>query len=254
MPICWTRARLAELGPKEDCSKNRAALRAAGVVAGRPSRMTTWADRPGFAAGITRRVTVLTAGITAGAVYSPDVVTLPVAAVPLVTPFTDQVTVVLVLPVTVATKARLDPSGRDSVVGVTEMVIGGGGGTRVTAACADLAGFTTEVARITTAVDAGMTVGPVYTPPDVILPVAAEPPFTPFTDQVTAVFVLPVTVAAKVRLAPRATVADTGATATTTGGGGAETVITAWANTVCRANEVARIVTIPPEGIPAGAV
>lgn len=57
-----------------------------------------------------------------------------------------------------------------------------------------------------------------------MVPTVAEPPVVPFTDHVTAVLVLPVTVAVKVRLEPTCTVAVDGETATTTDGGVSVTV------------------------------
>jgi len=55
-------------------------------------------------------------------------------------------------------------------------------------------------------------------PPDVIVPTADDPPATPFTDHITDVFALPVTVAAKDRLAPKATLAVEGVRAIDTVG------------------------------------
>lgn len=58
------------------------------------------------------------------------------------------------------------------------------------------------MARTITVVEAGNTDGATYTPAALIVPTVAEPPFTPFTDQVTLVLVLFTTVAAKVRVVP----------------------------------------------------
>jgi hypothetical protein len=84
----------------------------------------------------------------------------------------------------------------------------------------------TEVARTVTVEFAGITDGAVYNPAELTVPSAADPPGTPFTDQVTAVFALPDTVAMKVWLCDRVTLAEVGDTVTTTGGGGATSVIT----------------------------
>jgi len=61
----------------------------------------------------------------------------------------------------------------------------------------------------------GGTGGAVYRPPASIVPREAFPPTIPFTDQVTAWFELPVTVAAKLCVCPTNTVGLEGATATT---------------------------------------
>ena len=62
----------------------------------------------------------------------------------------------------------------------------------------------------------GRLVGAVYIPFASIVPVVAFPPLTEFTDQVTLVFVLPLTVAAKFAFAPARTVAVAGVTVTLT--------------------------------------
>ena len=49
-------------------------------------------------------------------------------------------------------------------------------------------------------------------PEEVISPSAADPPFVPFTDQVTFVFALPVTVATNACVLPSATVGVCGST------------------------------------------
>ena len=60
----------------------------------------------------------------------------------------------------------------------------------------------------------GKLTGAVKTPADVIVPAAALPPVTPFTCQVTDEFDVPLTVAAKVCVAPARTVAGLGETET----------------------------------------
>jgi hypothetical protein len=69
-------------------------------------------------------------GRSPGAVYTPDVVIVPLDALPPATPFTLQVTLVLVALVTVAVKVCELPSRTEPLVGVTVTPIdeGGGGG------------------------------------------------------------------------------------------------------------------------------
>ena len=86
------------------------------------------------------------------------------------------------------------------------------------------------------------------------MPTVVEPPAAPFTDQVTAVFALPVTVAVKVWLAPNWTAVEAGATVTVTGGGGSASVTADCANAVVLATDVARMVMLEDAGIVEGAV
>lgn len=58
------------------------------------------------------------------------------------------------------------------------------------------------------------------------MPVAIEPPVTPFTDHVTAVLVVPLTAAEKACVAPSATDADVGVTATAMVGATTDTEMT----------------------------
>ena len=77
-------------------------------------------------------------------------------------------------------------------------------------------------------------------------------PAPPITDQVTALFALPVTLALRAKVFPNCTTALAGETVTTTGGG--------WSVTVASANDrgfaaaVARTVMLDEAGIEAGAV
>ena len=80
--------------------------------------------------------------------------------------------------------------------------------------------FADKTAVTVTVAGLGMVAGAVYNPFDVIVPAAALPPGVPFTCQVTAVFVVPVTVAMNCVLAPGPTVAVAGVTVTVIGGGG----------------------------------
>jgi len=70
------------------------------------------------------------------------------------------------------------------------------------------------VAVIVTVVDVGRLAGAVYMPFASIVPVVAFPPPTEFTDHVTLLLVLPLTVAAKLAFAPARTVAVAGVTVT----------------------------------------
>jgi hypothetical protein len=90
----------------------------------------------------------------------------------------------------------------------------------VTVAEADLVLSACAVARIVTDDGVLRLVGAVYKPADDIVP-------EPLTVQVTAEFVLPVTVAVNCRVAPATTVAVTGVTATVIvgGGGGGEDLL-----------------------------
>jgi|SRR6516225_5056732 len=80
--------------------------------------------------------------------------------------------------------------------------------------------FADKTAATVTVAGLGMALGAVYNPFEVIVPVAALPPGVPFTCQVTAVFVVPVTVAVNCVLAPGLSVALAGVTVMVIGGGG----------------------------------
>ena len=71
-------------------------------------------------------------------------------------------------------------------------------------------------ARTVTVLELGSVAGAVYTPDELIVPVAALPPATPFTCHVTAVFDDPATVALKDFVAPARTFALAGETVTVT--------------------------------------
>jgi hypothetical protein len=133
--------------------------------------------------------------ITAGAVYSPVELIVPVLAV--------QVTPALAeSAVTVATNVCVAPPISVAVVGLTETLIG----ASVTVAVADFVVSVLLVAVMVAEVVV-ITAGAVYTPADVIVPVVA--------DQVTpALAESLVTVAVNVWLAPPISVAEVGLTAT----------------------------------------
>jgi hypothetical protein len=80
--------------------------------------------------------------------------------------------------------------------------------------------FAVRTAVTVTVAGLGMVLGAVYNPLEVIVPAAALPPAVPFTCQVTAVFVVPVTVAVNCVLAPGLSVAVAGVTVMVIGGGG----------------------------------
>lgn len=85
---------------------------------------------------------------------------------------------------------------------------------------ADLLASATLVAVICAAADAGRSAGAVNTPVALIVPLAAVPPATPLTLQVTLVLLALVTVATNVCEAPSTTDALPGVTVTLIVGGG----------------------------------
>jgi len=140
---------------------------------------------------------------------------------PPVTPSTDQVTPIFVVPVTVAVNCWVVLTATVAVVGemVTVMVGGGATGVTVTMAFAVLveSAFATAV---TVTCNAVVVVGAVYKPEVEIVPVCALPPATPFTCQVTPVSVVPVTAAWNCCVPPAATVAEVGEIVIATVAGG----------------------------------
>ena len=104
---------------------------------------------------------------------------LPTVALPPVTPFTCQVTAVLVEKVTVEANCTVPLRPIAAVVGEIEI-----GSATVTAAEAPWVVSATETA--VTVTEAGLS-GAVYRPLVVIVPVFELPPTVPFTCQVTAV-------------------------------------------------------------------
>ncbi len=69
--------------------------------------------------------------------------------------------------------------------------------TMVTAADADFVASACNTTVTVTLAGFGTCAGAVYAPEALIVPVDAVPPTTPFTSQLTAVFVVPVTVSLK---------------------------------------------------------
>jgi hypothetical protein len=162
-------------------------------------------------------------------------------------PLTVQVTLLLLVPFTVARNCWRPPAGTVAVVGeiVTET-----GGTIVTDAVPDLVGSATEVARTTTNAGLGTAAGALYKPLLVIVPQAA-PLQLPLKLQVTAVLLVFFTVAVNCWWAPVTTCALTGETDTETP---AMTVTVAVADLVESATEVAVTETSGGLGILDGAV
>ena len=162
-------------------------------------------------------MTGFVAGTAAGAVYNPVVEIVPTVAFPPITPFTCQVTAVLLVFVTVAVNCCVRLMATLTDFGATVTLIPGATNI-VTVADPDLVESATETAVIVTAAGLGATAGAVYSPVVEMVPTVAFPPFTPFTCHVTAVFEVFVTVAVNCCVKPVTTVAVLGLTATETGG------------------------------------
>jgi hypothetical protein len=128
--VCLTRARLSGLGPKAAWSSRRAEARSTGPGPGGSGPLMVTlavATALALATAVARTLTVAGLGATAGAVYRPDVLMVPTVPLPPVTPLTDQLTPVLVLPVTAAPKACVAPGASVTLVGDTVTAMGGGG-------------------------------------------------------------------------------------------------------------------------------
>ena len=115
----------------------------------------------------------------AGAVYSPVAEMLPTLGL------IDQVTAVFVVPVTVAVNCWVWPAVSVTLGGLTETPMT----LRLTVALPDLVASATLVAVTVTDWELVMLAGAVYSPVTEMLPTLG------LIDQVTAVFVVPVTVA-----------------------------------------------------------
>jgi len=186
----------------------------------------------GFATLCATTVTVAGVGKICGAVKLPFASTAPQPKGQ-AEPERDQRTAVSGCPPLeiVGWKTRVAPSSTEAAIGLsaisTSLAI-------VTTEVADFVASASLVAVTCTAVaDApaamapavvGRSAGAVYTPSAVIVPLAAVPPGTPFTAHITLVLLVFATVAAKVCLFPRNTVALAGVTLTLiegeVGGGG----------------------------------
>jgi hypothetical protein len=125
-----------------------------------------------------------------GALYSPAVEIVPTVALPPLTPSTYQVTAVFVVPVTVAVNCFVVIPGTEAEVGL--MLIATADVVTLTAALAD---FVASALLVTLTVCEPTAAGALYNPAVEMVPTVAFPPLTPSTYQVTAVFVVPVTVA-----------------------------------------------------------
>ena len=147
---------------------------------------------------------------------------------PPVNPLTCQVTAVLLEPVTVAVNCCVPPVTSDAEVGVIEMPTTGGAALTVTFADADLV-LSAALVAVTANVPA--LPGAVYMPLEEMLP--------PLADQVTAVLLLPVTVAVNCSVAPVTNDAEVGVIEMPTTGGAAATVTLAEADLVVSAALVA---------------
>src|SRR5205085_1997519 len=138
-------------------------------------------DLVGSATLVARTVAVCAVGIEAGAVYSPLASIVPGPAI------TAQVTDVLLVPVTEAANCCVSPAVRFAVFGLTVTAIVG---LRFTVAVSDLLVSATLVALTVAVCVVGIEAGAVYRPLALIVPGPA------MTAQVTAVLLVPVTVAA----------------------------------------------------------
>lgn len=133
-------------------------------------------------------------GTLKGAVYTPEVDTVPMAALPPTIPLTSQVTVLLLVYSTVAVKDCVAPATTMVVVGMIDTVTC----DMVTVACPDRVGSATDTAETVTLGEVGIAAGAVYTPALDMVPTVALPPGIPLTCQVTAMLVVFVTAAVKV--------------------------------------------------------
>jgi len=158
-------------------------------------------------------------GTPPGATNKPAVEINPVPCVPPVTPLTCQVTAVLATPFTVAVNCCVAKIATLLGFGVTATVPDTCCPT-VTLADPESAEFAAETAATVTVAGLGMELGAVYNPVALIVPTVALPPDIPFTCHVTAVFVVPVTLAMNCFVPPGLTVAEAGVTVTTIGVGG----------------------------------
>ena len=139
-----------------------------------------------------------------GAVYRPEVEIVPSVEFPPVMPFTDQVTAVLEVPLTVAVNCCVCPTWTDALVGdiVIETM-----GAIVTVASADFVGSAELTAATVTAdgredFDPPDCFGAVYIPEEETVPTVEFPPATALTIQFTTVFDVPVTDALNCWLLP----------------------------------------------------
>jgi hypothetical protein len=155
------------------------------------------------------------AGTTPGAPYNPELVMVPQVKPEQPLPLILQVTLWLLVPVTLAVNCLYAPVTTSAVDGVTVTTTGG---TIVTAADCDLVGSATEVAVTETCAGLGNELGAVYKPVDDTLPHAEPTQPLPLTFQRTDVLLVPLTVAVNCCVAPSVTVAVVGEMLTVIGG------------------------------------
>ena len=157
-------------------------------------------------------VTVTAAGFgtVPGAEYRPELEIVPAAVFPPVTPFTCQVTAVLLVFCTVAVNCRVSPVLTVAEVGEIVTLTGP---VIVTCAEPDLVVSACETAVTVTVAGFGTVPGAVYRPELEIVPVFA---FPPVTCQLTAVLLVFCTVAVNCWVPPVLTVGEAGETVTLT--------------------------------------
>jgi hypothetical protein len=140
-----------------------------------------------FAAAVT--LTFPPGGTEAGAVYTPVVLMVPQAS-PEDWQFSVQFTA-MGLPLTVAANVCIPPASTVAVCGLTvKGAAGVAGAVIVTEADPVTEVSACEVAVTVTVAGVGTLLGAVYNPVEEMNPMAWLPPVMPFTDQVTAVFVV----------------------------------------------------------------
>jgi hypothetical protein len=135
---------------------------------------------------------------------------VPVAELPPWTPFTCQVTLVFVVPLTVALNCFVLPPGKVTAAGEIVTDTTTTGALMLTVALAEYAELATLVAVIVTDPPDGTAAGAVYSPEEVIVPVVELPPATPFTDHITPVFTVPETEAENCFVHPTCSTAEVG--------------------------------------------
>jgi hypothetical protein len=173
--------------------------------------------------------TTVQAAALGGAVYTPAAVIVPQEGSTIL-----HVTAVFVVFVTVAAKVSVPPATTVAVAGATAIATGAGAAVTVTL---DELVFVESATLVATTVQAAALGGAVYTPAAVIVPQEGSTIL-----HVTAVFVVFVTVAAKVSVPPAATVAVAGATAIATG---AVTITVLWCRELGFERLVARTWKVP---------
>ena len=180
----------------------------------------------------------------------------PLAALPPVTPFTLHVTPVLLVPVTVAVYGDVVPSVTlVAPLTVTLTCGGGGGAVSVTARLCETLESAMLVAVMLTLADCGMLPGAVKRPAGEMVPMEVSPPTIPLTLQLTAVLLLPLTVALYCAEAFRTTlVAPLNVTVIFGGAGGVVSVTVKPCETEGSAWLVAVIVTLDEPGSLPGAL